>query len=92
MAKDDLEVDLNGGSLTMAGLLYSANQFILDTSGNPVFDVTGGIITWHLLIQGVDTGTCSVLYDSLLVYQPLDPVLNGTESPIIEVNHWEEQY
>lgn len=92
LGKDDVEIELNGGSLTMAGLLYAAKQFTLDTSGNPVFDVTGGIITWHLLMQGVDTGTCNILYDSLLVYQPLDPVLNGTESPIIEVNHWEEQY
>ncbi|MFH1866615.1 MAG: hypothetical protein ABIJ81_00835 [Patescibacteria group bacterium] len=92
LGKDDVEIELNDASLILNGLLYATEQLEVETLGNANFTLIGGAIGWHLKIEGVDTGICSITYDGNLAYQPLDPVLNGSQSPIIDINHWEEQY
>lgn len=95
MAKDEIAISLDMATLTLNGLVYAANELDVDvatTDNDANLIVTGGVIGWHVDIDGYDKGACSLTFDQDLAWAPLDPVLNGTESPIIEVNHWEEQY
>ncbi|MFH1111581.1 MAG: hypothetical protein V1712_00735 [Patescibacteria group bacterium] len=78
--------------LNINGLLYATNVFTMIFEDNANFTVTGGIIGWHVTLNGDDTGVCDITYDESLMLTPLDPVYNSGDSPIIEVNHWEEQY
>lgn len=95
LGKDDVQVTLDQATLTINGLLYASKELDIDvasTNNDATFTITGGVIGWHLDIDGYDKGACTITFDQDLAWAPLDPVLNGTESPIIEVNHWEEQY
>lgn len=92
MSKDDLEIGLTAATLNASGLIFASKELEVETSGNVSFTITGGLIGWHVEIEGADTGTCDITYDEQLASTPLDPVYNGSESPIIELNHWEEQY
>ncbi|HAO81530.1 MAG TPA: hypothetical protein DEA87_02125 [Candidatus Veblenbacteria bacterium] len=92
MSKDDIIVELDDANFLLQGVIYSSKQLTIETDDNINFAVTGGIISWHLLLQGEDSGACSITYDEVLVSTPIDPVYSGSESPIIDINHWEEQY
>ncbi len=84
-AEENAQINING-------LLYSTSFFDMVFEDSASFDLTGGIIGWHINLDGDDTGVCVITYDESLVLTPLDPVYNSGDSPIIEVNHWEEQY
>jgi hypothetical protein len=92
LSKDDINISLTGSTFSLNGLVYASEEVEIETSGSVSFSVTGGIVGWHVKLEGSDSGTCTITYDDTLASQPLDPVYNGSESPIIEVNHWEEQY
>lgn len=92
MSKDDILIELDDAGFTAQGVIYASKQLTIQTDDVANFSMTGGIISWHLLLQGEDTGTCSITYDEELVSTPIDPVYSGSESPIIDINHWEEQY
>lgn len=92
MSKDDILIELDDASFVAQGVIYASKQLTIDTEDIANFSMTGGIISWHLLLEGEDTGTCSITYDQELVSTPIDPVYSGSESPIIDINHWEEQY
>jgi hypothetical protein len=94
LGKDDIYIELNNATLNLNGLIYASKNLELkeDTNKDSDINITGGIIGWHTRISGYDKGVCNITYDQTLASQPLDPVLNGSESPIIQVNHWEEEY
>lgn len=92
MSKDDIEINIDDSSFVLTGLIYSSKNLTIETDDIVNFSVIGGIISWHLLLQGEDSGTCSITYDEDKVSTPIDPVYSGSESPIIDINHWEEQY
>lgn len=90
-SKGTITITLNSSSTaTINGLIYGAYATNYAIT-NSTFSLTGGSITYRTNFTG-SGGSCSLVYDNNLVITPLDPVLNGSESPIIEVNHWEEQY
>ncbi len=92
LGKADIGISLTGATLNLNGLIYTANALDIDINSTSTFNITGGIIGWHVDLDGTDNGVCSVTYDEDLVATPLDPVYNSGDSPIIDVNHWEEQY
>ncbi|GEM_PF-4108708 len=77
------------GPLTVNGLLFSYRDVTLkDTTGGQT--VTGGIIGWNVIFDGKSTYSITLTYDDVIVAKTLDPTI--TQAPIIQVNHWEEQY
>ncbi len=93
ISKSGIYLNLNSGNFTANGLLYTPAAISVNFNDtNPIFDLTGGLIGWHVTFSGNDNGTCVITYNQDVLSTPLDPVYNGNESPIIEVNHWEEQY
>ncbi len=93
LSKDTLTLTTtDSSSLTVNGLIYSLNAMVVNEKDTSNFTVTGGIISWHVTLQGDDAGTCSITYNEGLILESLDPAFNGGDSPIIDVNHWEEQY
>jgi hypothetical protein len=89
--KTTINLTIKPSSLaTINGLIYASySQNYSITNSN--FTLTGGTISYRTTFSG-SAGACSITYDETLTSQPFDPVLNGTESPIIQVNHWEESY
>lgn len=93
LGKNDIAITLkNGASFTVDGLLYASRDLSYSQYSNSTFTVNGGEIGFHMETGGDSTGTCAITYNSDYASQPLDPVYNGGQSPIIEVNHWEEEY
>lgn len=85
----NLTIETNS-SVTINGLIYASYSQNYSIS-NANFTLTGGTISYRTTFSG-SGGICSVTYNENLTSQPFDPVLNGSESPIIQVNHWEEAY
>ncbi len=93
LGKNNITASVTGGHLTIRGLVYAVKDLTVTAKSTPTFSVTGGVLGFHLSLGDNDTsGTCTITYDSTLASSPLDPALNGNESPIIQVNHWEEEY
>lgn len=93
LGKNNISATVTGGHLTINGLVYGVKDLTITAKSNPTFSVHGGILGFHLQVGDNDnTGSCAITYDQSLASGPLDPVYNGSESPIIEVNHWEEEY
>ncbi len=83
---------VNTAQVNIQGLLYASSAFSMNFEDDTSFTITGGIIGWHVTLAGDDAGVCNITYNESLILTPLDPVYNLGDSPIIEVNHWEEQY
>jgi len=93
LGKNNITATLTGGGLVINGLVYGTKDLTIKASSNSTFTVVGGVLGFHLSIGDNDsTGTCSITYDASLASGPLDPAFNGSGSPIIQVNHWEEEY
>lgn len=88
LAKRKIKFDLYTGDIAINGLVY-ANDQITVTTFTDLFDVTGGLVSRKLTITSV--------------WQPLDvyrddvitaPAFNEytSFSPVISIEHWEEEY
>jgi hypothetical protein len=93
LGKNNITATVTGGNLTINGLVYAVKDLNIVAKSTPTVAITGGVLGFHLNVGDNDTsGSCSITYDAPLASSPLDPALNGNESPIIQVNHWEEEY
>lgn len=93
LGKNNINATVTDANLNINGLVYAVKDLVIIAKSNPTLAVQGGILGFHLQVGDNDnTGSCTITYDQALASGPLDPVYNGSESPIIEVNHWEEEY
>ncbi|MBI5465878.1 MAG: hypothetical protein HY974_01160 [Candidatus Kerfeldbacteria bacterium] len=97
LAKEDIKFDENEDSaVVINGLLYASRELqIKSTKHDANITVNGGIVGWHVRLSGgdehSDDGSFNITYNPDLIAPVIDPLYNS-EAPIIEVNHWEEQY
>lgn len=73
------------GNFSGTGLIYSGIKVDIQNSNNNV-ELTGGILSRRIL---VNERTLIVHFDQAIINQTLD---NPSETPVIEINHWEEEY
>ena len=89
LATNKIDFDGDVGNIDIQGIIYAANLVNinnLDNSGT--FNVLGGIVGRKVTIEGVSR-TVNIIHDN----QILVDVLKATEfSPVILVDHWEEEY
>src|SRR3989338_8293915 len=89
LSKDDVEFTTAGGTITINGLIYAADDLEITSSGTN-FTVNGSL-------TGFDARITSSGGSIILNFVPenflpvIDPAYNTT-APIIQIDHWEEQY
>ena len=89
LATNKIDFDGEVGNVSIEGIIYAANLVnIKNIDNGGIFYVTGGIVGRKLTIEGV-ARTVNIIHDN----QILIDVLKATEfSPVILVDHWEEEY
>ena len=86
LAKEEITID---SDLLVNGLIFSYKNVTLEAQSADQ-EVNGGIIGWNAIMQGKSTRTVTLTYDDELVGKTLGLTL--LSAPLIQVNHWEEQY
>lgn len=87
LAKDKIYFELCLGNFDAEGLIYANDQINILSIPNP-FNITGGLISRKLTITSVWQGI-NLTYSNDVINNTLsDP----TFSPIVTVEHWEEEY
>ncbi|MFA6304677.1 MAG: hypothetical protein WCV73_04795 [Patescibacteria group bacterium] len=74
-------------SLNIQGLIYSNNNLNIDASGL-TFSLTGGIVARDLSINSL-WNSLTINYNEDLIFRTLGI---SNQSPVININHWEEEY
>lgn len=89
MSKGKIEFENNIGNVNISGVLYAADQLdIINIQNAGTFNVNGGIASRKLSITGVQREINIIHNNSILVN-----AFGATEfSPVIVVEHWEEEY
>jgi len=75
------------GNIGGTGLIYAADRVQIDTSITHQVDFIGGFISRRTWFTGFRV--INITFDKIIVSNSL---INPTETPIIEINHWEEEY
>lgn len=87
LAKDRIYFEDCLGSFDANGLVYANDQInILGMGGD--FDLTGGLISRKLTLTSIWQGIDVVFDDSVIAHTLSDPEF----SPVVTVEHWEEEY
>ena len=75
------------GNFQGTGLIYAGDRTEIDSSIPYTLNLTGGIIARRTWISGFRT--VNIHFDSDIINTTL---AHPTETPVIEINHWEEEY
>jgi|GEM_PF-851255 len=75
------------GNFQGTGLIYAGDRTEIDSSIPYTLNLTGGIISRRTWVSGFRT--VNIHFDSNVVNTTL---AHPTETPVIEINHWEEEY
>ncbi|MFA6428310.1 MAG: pilus assembly PilX N-terminal domain-containing protein [Candidatus Buchananbacteria bacterium] len=89
LVSGNLTINGNNLSANVNGLIYTAGNLNIG-GNNPILAFKGGIVC-NSADFGHNNSTLNLIYDESVILPPLAPALN-TDSPIIRINHWEEQY
>ena len=89
LSKGNISITTSGGSVTVNGLIYSGNKLSMTSAGTN-FTINGSMSGFDADVTA--SGGSIILNYTPANFQPvIDPTYNST-SPIIQINHWEEQY
>lgn len=75
------------GNLQGTGLIYAGDRIQADASFSYITNITGGLIARRTWVSGFRT--INLYFSSDVINTALG---NPVETPVIEVNHWEEEY
>ncbi|OGY43139.1 MAG: hypothetical protein A3J62_03505 [Candidatus Buchananbacteria bacterium RIFCSPHIGHO2_02_FULL_38_8] len=89
LAKDEVEITTSGGNVSIAGLIYAANDLEITSSGTN-FTVNGSLTGFDARITA-SGGSIILNYEPENFYPVINPAYNPS-SPLIQIDHWEEQY
>ncbi len=87
-SKEKIKFDKYAGDINLSGVAYATDQLdVLNYAGNG-FNVTGALVSRKLTITS-SWNPINITYDNEIVVSSLN---NSTFSPIITIEHWEEEY
>ncbi|MEK7142687.1 MAG: hypothetical protein AAB785_00585 [Patescibacteria group bacterium] len=75
------------GNFSGSGLVYAGDRFRVDSSIPYPLNLTGGVISRRTWISGYRI--TNIYFDADIINTALG---NPLETPVIEINHWEEEY
>ncbi|MDD2807069.1 MAG: hypothetical protein PHW95_00925 [Patescibacteria group bacterium] len=89
LAEDDFHITTSGGTILINGMLYSGADLDITSSGT-TFTINGSLVGFDAKVTA--SGGSIILNYTPENFQPvIDPIVNE-DSPIIQIDHWEEQY
>ena len=89
LAKDDITFTTSGGAVQLDGLAYAADNLDIISSGTN-FTVNGGVAGFDAEVTA-SGGSIIVNYTPENFQPVIDPAFNQ-DSPLIQIDHWEEEY
>ena len=89
LAKEEVEITTAGGSVTVNGLIYAGNDLEIISSGTN-FLINGSLTGFDAEVTA-SGGAITLNYVPENFQNVIDPI-NNSEPPIIQIDHWEEQY
>lgn len=89
LSKGDVIFDVKNGTTLINGLIYASNNLTI-TSNNNAFTINGAMLGFDASAT-VSNQAMTLNYESDNIQAVIDQALNQT-SPIIQIDHWEEQY
>ncbi|OGY44678.1 MAG: hypothetical protein A3B89_04315 [Candidatus Buchananbacteria bacterium RIFCSPHIGHO2_02_FULL_40_13] len=89
LAKEDIDFITSGGNITVNGLIYAGDDLKIISSGTN-FLINGGMTGFDAEVT-TNGGAITLNYvpDN---FQPVIDPLHNPVSPVIQIDHWEEQY
>lgn len=90
LAKDDIEIDSTDGIISIEGLVYAADDLDINSDGT-TFTIDGSMAGFDAKIT-VSGGSPIILTYVPENIQPVIDPNNNPSSPLIQIDHWEEQY
>ena len=89
LSKEDISINTSGGTVTINGLIYAADNLDIDSSGTD-FIINGSIAGFDAEITA-NSSSIILNYVPETLQPVIDPIFNPS-SPLIQIDHWEEQY
>jgi hypothetical protein len=89
LSKEDIDFTTSGGTVTVDGLIYAGDDLDITSAGTN-FTVNGSMAGFDAEITA-SGGSVIVNY----IPENFEPVINASvnqDSPLIQIDHWEEQY
>jgi len=89
LSKSDVEITTEGGTVTIDGLIYASDDLKINSTATS-FTINGSITGFDAQVTA--SGGSIILNFAPENYQAvIDPSFNPS-SPLIQIDHWEEQY
>ncbi|MBI3290878.1 pilus assembly PilX N-terminal domain-containing protein [Candidatus Falkowbacteria bacterium] len=89
LSKEDIEITTSGGTVAIDGLVYAADDLDITSSGTN-FTIDGSLTAFDAEITA--SGGSIILNFVPENYEPVIGPIYNPESPLIQIDHWEEQY
>lgn len=89
LAKDDADITTSGGAITVNGLVYAGDDLNIVSSGTN-FVINGSMAGFDAEVTA-SGGAITLNHTPANFEKVIDPI-NNAEPPVIEIDHWEEQY
>jgi len=89
LATGDVDINTSGGSVTVNGLIYAGDDLELISSGTN-FVINGSMAGFDAKITA-SGGAITLTHTPENFQKVIDPT-NNANPPVIQIDHWEEQY
>ena len=89
LSKEDVEITTSGSTISIDGLVYAADDLDI-TSSSGDFTINGSLTGFDAEITA--SGGSIILNFVPENYAPVIGPVYNPESPLIQIDHWEEQY
>lgn len=89
LAKGNISMTTSGGTVKVDGLIYSGSNLNLTSAGTN-FTINGGMAGFDSRVTA-SGGAIILNYKPEYIQSVTDPIYNPN-APLIQINHWEEEY
>ncbi len=89
LAKEEIDINTSGGAVTVNGLIYAGDDLEIVSSGTN-FVINGSMTGFDAKITA-SGGAITLNHAPENFEKVIDPI-NNTNPPVIQIDHWEEQY
>ncbi len=89
LSKQDVEITTTSGSVTANGLIYASDNLEITSSGT-AFVINGSLTGFDAQVTA-SGGAINLTYAPENFQAVIDPIFNPN-GPLIQIDHWEEQY
>ena len=84
------ETPVYSGDITINGLLYATGSITLEKLDiGYIFKLTGGMVSGNGILIKNCSRTIQIVYDNQIL---VDSLISSADSPVIVIDHWEEEY